>query len=69
MPSLPLPPSSSLQGLLHVRKLHLGHVARGFGLKEAPATLGKQAAATEVAAARRKRKYDRSHMLSGIEGE
>lgn len=36
--------ASHLKGIFHVRKLHLGHVAHSFALKEQPKALGRAGA-------------------------
>ncbi|XP_035683460.1 probable ATP-dependent RNA helicase DDX31 [Branchiostoma floridae] len=40
---------SSLKHIFHVRKLHLGHVAKSFGLRDAPGDIGNLVAGSKSA--------------------
>jgi len=59
-----------LRNIFHVRKLHLGHVAHSFALREQPRRLGQSAAKQarkakkeEAASSTKKRRYKAIGML------
>jgi hypothetical protein len=41
-----------MKHIFHVKRLHLGHVASAFGLKEAPGLIGKSATRERLQAAK-----------------
>jgi ATP-dependent RNA helicase DDX31/DBP7 len=49
---------SDLKHIFHVKRLHLGHVAAAFGLKEAPGLIGKSATRERLQAAKDKKRKD-----------
>ena len=49
---------AKLKHIFHVKRLHLGHVAAAFGLKEAPGLIGKSATRERLQAAKDKKRKD-----------
>ena len=49
---------ANLKHIFHVKKLHLGHVAAQFGLKEAPGLIGKSATRERLQAAKDKKRQE-----------
>lgn len=49
---------ADLKHIFHVKRLHLGHVAAAFGLKEAPGLIGKSATRERLQAAKDKRRKE-----------
>ena len=49
---------AKLKHIFHVKRLHLGHVAAAFGLKEAPGLIGKSATRVRLQAAKDKKRKD-----------
>lgn len=49
---------SDLKHIFHVKRLHLGHVAAAFGLKEAPGLIGKSATRERLQAAKDKKRKE-----------
>ena len=49
---------SDMKHIFHVKRLHLGHVASAFGLKEAPGLIGKSATRERLQAAKDSKRKD-----------
>ena len=49
---------ADLKHIFHVKRLHLGHVAAAFGLKEAPGLIGKSATRERLQAAKDKKRKE-----------
>ncbi|KAI8517836.1 ATPdependent RNA helicase, partial [Branchiostoma belcheri] len=55
---------STLKHIFHVKKLHLGHVAKSFGLRDAPGDIGNLVAASKsIKKAESQKKASKSQML------
>ena len=45
---------SSLKHILHIKKLHLGHAAKSFGLREAPSNINNRIGNSSARGTKRK---------------